>query len=126
MDWIMNREPFFPTREEAEEYMKRELPPAAPAGWKVERSSGERLSWTITRILQPGERGPWQNYRVEISRGLDFILFFYGNSDAGCLGLHQLMEHVLAMETRVLRGYGLGECLKRLFAEYQPNRLGLT
>jgi len=72
MDWIMIREPFFRTAEEAEQYVTRELPPAVPEGWRIERSSGERLTWIVART-PTNSRGGWENYRVEVSRGLEDV-----------------------------------------------------
>jgi hypothetical protein len=125
MDWIMIREPFFRTAEEAEQYVTRELPPAVPEGWRIERSSGERLTWIVART-PTNSRGGWENYRVEVSRGLDFVIFFWGNSDHGGFGLHHVLGKALVIETRALRGCGLGQCLRSLFENYPPNQLGLT
>jgi len=127
MDWILNKEPFFRTREDAEEYVTRELPPILPEGWKIERpSTGEGLTWVLTRISKPGEHAEWHNYRVQVSRGLDFVIFYWGNSDRGAFELHHVLQTALVIETRALRGFSLAECLQALLEQYEPNRLGLT
>jgi hypothetical protein len=63
---------------------------------------------------------------VEVSRGLDFVIFFWGNSDHGGFGLHHVLGKALVIETRALRGCGLSQCLRSLFENYPPNQLGLT
>jgi hypothetical protein len=122
MDWLTNQNPFFRAEHDAAAYLTSELPLVVPAGWEVERSSEEHLSWTITKS------GQWmENYRVEVSSGLDFLIFFYGNNDHGGFGLHHVLHMALVIEARALRGYSLGECVNRLFdGYYRPNLFGRT
>ncbi len=120
MEWVTNQDPFFRTKEDAAAYVESEVRASMTEGWEITRSSEDGLSWCIEK---PGR---WmENYRVQVSGGLDFVFFFYGNSDHGCFALHHVLQTALVIETRALRGFGLRECVHRLFEE-QPNRLGRT
>jgi hypothetical protein len=120
-DWVLIREPFFHTVEDAAAFIESELPGAVPAGWEVKKSE-DPLCWIIFQRPRTMD-----NYRVKVSRGLDLLIFFYGNSDHGAFGLHHVLHTALVIETRALRGFTLGECVKELFQDpYQPNRLGRT
>jgi hypothetical protein len=124
-DWIRKlHEPFFRCQEDAETYVMRELPPAVPEGWGISRFSGQRLTWIITKEkLEPGE---WHNqdYCVRISKGLDFVIFTYGNTDVGLFDLDHALHNALVIEAVMLRRFSLGECLSSLFAHRKPNEWG--
>ena len=127
LEWITKiQEPFFRSTEDAEAYVMRELPPAVPAGWGFSRSPSEGLTWIIKKEqLEPGE---WKNqdYCVRISKGLDFVIFTYGNKDVGPFNLHHALHSALVIEAVMLRRFSLRECLTSLFAHRKPNESGYT
>lgn len=104
----------------------REVPPVVPEGWRISRSPGERLTWIIKK--EKREPGEWQNqdYCVRISKGLDFVIFTYGNKDVGPFNLHHVLHSALVVEAVMLRRFSLGECLSYLFADRKPNEWGYT
>ena len=127
MDWITKfHEPFFGTREEAEAYVTRELPPGVPEGWGISRPPDGRLTWIISKKkLEPGE---WQTqaYGVRLSNGLDFVIFTHGNNDIGPFQLQHALQHGLVIEAVMLRRFSLGECVSFLFRHCKPNEWGFT
>jgi hypothetical protein len=127
-DWLTKlHEPFFRTQEDAETYALRELSQAVPEGWGIARSPGERLTWIIKKEkLEPGE-WPDQEYCLQITKGLDFVILTFGNNDAGPLGLlHHALQNALVIKATMLRGFSLSDCLGYLFTHHKPNEWGYT
>lgn len=67
-----------------------------------------------------------QDYQVRISGDLECAILYYGNSDQGPFGLHNVLQSARVIETRFLRGFSLGQCLRTLIADHPPNQWGLT
>lgn len=127
MNWLTNfNEPFFRTRQDAETYVGRELPPAVPEGWGIVSLSTERLTWIVKKEKLEPREWPVQEYCVQISKGLDFVILTYGNCDAGLFGLHHALHRALVIEAAMLRRFTLRECLEFLFAQCKPNEWGYT
>ena len=101
------------------------LPGGVPEDWTVRRSPDQSLTWIIAKKkLEPGE---WvdKDYAVRVSADLDVLIFTYENNDAGCNPfLQQLLQKALVIDTVMLRGVTLGECLRFLFANHKPNEWG--
>ena len=128
MSWIEHLgEPLCRTREEAEQYITTELKQAVPKGWKVKRIMGPRHAWTIARDVIPSGEWPDQEYSVQISAGLDLIIFTHDNNDRGPLWAIQCaLQNALVIDSSALREVGMAACISRLLAECHPNEWGYT
>lgn len=127
MDWLTKRhEPFFRSEVDAETYVARELPTAVPEGWRIIRSPNEHLTWIIKKEKLEPEEWPMQEYCVRVTKGLDFVIFTFGNKDAGPDPVHVFLQNALVIEAVMLRRLNLRECLGFLFARRKPNEWGYT
>jgi hypothetical protein len=126
MAWLQHLgEPLCRTHEEAERFITAELSTAVPPGWTVERLPGKDLSWKIARASTSGEWSD-QDFGVRLTPRLDFVIFTYGNSDAGAFSLGHVLQHALVIEAVALRHYGMAACVEYLIGQCAPNRWGLT
>jgi len=114
------------TRKEAEQYLAAELKRAVPPGWSVERIDGPRLSWKIARNAIPSGEWPIQEYDIQVSAGLDVIIFTHGNKDVGPLQLDHVLQNALVIDASALREFGMTACIKRLLTDCRPNEWGYT
>src|SRR5271169_3183594 len=108
-------EPLFRSGKDAETYVNRELAGAVPEGWVVRRFPDQQLTWTIEK------EGSTQDYTVQISKGLDIVILLYSNNSAGGMSLHHVLLRALVIDAVELRLFPLGECLRFLFANHDPN-----
>src|SRR5438046_6295592 len=109
MTWPTNvGQPLAPTRAEAQALLEVELRRALPDGWNLSQDAQpergndqlQPLAWRIESAARNGKC-----YYVELPRSLEFIIFRYGNSDAGPLSLSHMMQKALVVEAAVLRHY---------------------
>jgi hypothetical protein len=120
------REPVFPTSQDAERIITNQLRGAIPSGWRWTRCEGENLAWKIVKEQPSAGEWPNQDYRLFITRGLDYLILTHGNNDVGCVGLHHFLQQALVIETAALRGFDLAACLRHLRENYKPNEWGYT
>ena len=126
-DWLTKlHEPFFRTQEDAETYALHELSQAVPEGWGITRPPGERLTWIIKKESLEPEEWQDQDYCLQITKGLDFVILTFGNKDVGPFGLHQALHNALVIKAVMLRGFSLSDCLRYLFTHRKPNAWGYT
>jgi hypothetical protein len=126
-DWVTRlHEPFFRSREDAEAYVSREIGGAVPEGWAVRRLPDYPMAWVIEKKTLAHGDWPIQEYCVRIANGLDVVIFTYGNNDVGGLNLHHVLHQALVIDAVMLRGFGLSQCLRSLFANHKPNEWGYT
>jgi len=126
-DWLSRLgEPFFRSREEAEAFVAHQLPAVVLEGWTVERPSDPALTWVVKRTNPPPEQWRNQEYSVQITDGLDFLIFTHGNTDIGPFGLHHALRNALVIEAVMLRRFSLTECLDFLYRKCKPNEWGYT
>ena len=127
MDWLSKlNEPFFGTRQEAEQYMTAELKRALPDGWKIDTPSGDALSWAIEKTkLQAGE-WPNQDYGVRISDNLEVVIITHSNRDEGLFAMHHALQQAMVIQASMLRKFALGECLSYVMSLCKPNEWGYT
>ena len=127
MNWLMEiHKPFFRSQEEAETWVDRELRAFVPDGWEIIHPAGARLTWFIQKKNPaPGE---WQTqeYSLQISSGLDFLIFTHGNKDVGPFNIYHALHNALILEAFMLRRFSLSDCLKFLFTNCKPNEWGYT
>jgi len=123
VDWMTRlHEPFFRSRNDVENYLSQELRAAVPEGWEFRRA-GEELNWTIRK---QGSTFPQESYAVRVTVGLDLVILYHGNSDAGPFGLRQVLNSAMVIDSVLLRAFSLRQCLAKMFAECEPNVYGLT
>jgi hypothetical protein len=70
---------------------------------------------------------PTKEYGVQISAGLDLIIFTHGNNDRGPLSAIQCaLQNALVVDSSALRAVGMAACINRLLTECRPNEWGYT
>ena len=126
MPWEELNDPLASTCKEAIQFIDTELACAVPEGWRVHHSESDIFVWCI--VLTASEAGGLieHDYRVELSRGLDCVIFTYGNSDAGPWpSLHQCLQTSLRIRGGALRHLGMAACLQHLM-RLPPNVYGFS
>jgi hypothetical protein len=127
VSWIKRLgRPLCPSRAEAEQYLTSQLEQAVPPGWTVERIEGPRPAWRIARDEIPNGEWPNQEYGIELSAGLDLVVFTHGNNDVGPFELHHALQKALVIDSSALRAFGMAACIRHLLAECRPNEWGYT
>ena len=129
MKWIDEvGQPLCATQEEAEEYITAELTRSVPEGWSVERfpdprlpGATARMSWAVNSISQSTS-----DYRVRLTASREFIIFTYGNNDAGPGSIGHDLQLARVIEAWQLRRYGLKACLEHVMSTCKPNQWGLS
>jgi hypothetical protein len=79
------------------------------------------MAWNVARTDRRN-----QNYTVRLSPSLDYVLFTYGNNDAGPGSLDQALQPARVIEVWDLQRYGVAACLAHVMSECEPNEWGLT
>ncbi len=118
MDYLA---PLASTAEQAAAWVRGEIQRELPPGWRV--TGFDQRSPLHGKIGQIGSRLTY--YEVRIPTGLDLLIFTWGNSDAGGLMIETAMSRALVVEPFILREFGMGACLSRLY-DFPPNTYGLT
>lgn len=127
--------PFGRTPHEAAEWVRSQIEPALPGGWRLSgldqftSLTGRREDpLVISGVIEPRERRSvlQTGYGVRISGGLELLIFSWGNSDAGAGPMvDHVMTKALYIDAMYVRLCGMETCLRRLFT-YPPNTFGLT
>ena len=118
--------PLAASAEEAAAFLTKELEAAVPDGWSVRRVEGRDLAWTIGKTGVSAGAPPMTDFGVQLTGGLDFVLFTHGNTDAGPLDLKDFLLQALVIDSASLRHFGVGRCLEHPMSGFEPNRWGYT
>ena len=106
--------------------MTAELERCLPAGWRLIRPSEGSLSWSIeSQDTSPGVQ-PYRDYQVWLSNGLDMLMFVSGNEVCGLYDLSHQLLHAMVIQTGVLRGHSVKECLEFVMSRNKPNEWNAT
>lgn len=116
----------FKNRREAENYVDAAFRQALTEGWSFERSSPERLWWTIKRDSVPPGEWSWQDYHLHVSEDLQWFMLTYGNNDIGPGSLGQELQCARIISARSLAHYPLSECIRYVVLRCKPNEWGYT
>jgi hypothetical protein len=130
--------PFGSTAAEAAAFVSAEIRRYLPPGWRLDGLGGvgdPNLSPMVSDRhpligdIVESDHDPQSiyggGYGVEITSGLDLLIFTWGNSDAGPGTVETAMAQAMVIRAPMLRIFGMQACIGRLF-KLPQNVFGLT
>jgi hypothetical protein len=103
MEFDFDPSPLGRTAEEAIAWVRAEIERSLPPGWRVSGFNRDPLSGDIERIARTPDQSTQSGmgYGMRISPAFDFLVFTWGNTDAGPLRLEQVLTRAVVIAALV-------------------------
>jgi hypothetical protein len=126
--------PIASTAAEAAALVSAEIRRYLPPGWRLNGLDGVgdpnlspmvSATYPLMGVIVGPDHDPQSGYGVEITSGLDLLIFTWGNNDVGPPCVEHAMAQAMVIRAPLLRMYGMHACIGRLF-KLPPNAWGFT